>query len=422
MADKQSLIVRLKFQKHDITADGKLTRKSRIVILKYKSPSPVLSSDISSSESEAPISRKRPATNQQGRMNKRAKLSELEDIEETVEDGGSDATPHDAAEDYLSNLTSLCRTGQSDDELMLLPADQIRGVILLQLRLTRNITTLINDYNVLHDVELRQTTVKRAFSNAFNDIAQHNGVPVDDLKDAYNSISTASKARKSGARFEVEVAREVVVASASEPADVGETTGLRRSSRASSRARDATPTVQPIASKKVVSKKAAPQKSASKKPATKKAPKQEIIGAQEGHPYIAIEKFEGEIEIDERFQEWADKGADLPRLPFNHPLYETLNERRDFETLTTDQLREIDHVRRLHTTDEIAMSINAMMPGCTTRADVKVLVEKVREALVLPGGQDNSYDEETDSYLPKDELLSRRAPRGPHGYNGRMWN
>lgn len=403
MADKQSLIVRLKFHKHDIAADGKLTRKSRIVVLKPKSPSPIASSEVSSSESDAPPSRKRRATEQQGRKSKRTKFEELADIDETAENGDSDALPQvDTTDEDQSRLTSLCRADKTDDELMLLPAHQIRGVNLLQLRLTRNITTLINDYNVLHEDHLQQTAIKKAFSSAFNHIAEVNAVPVDDLKTAYNSISTASKARKSGGKIEV----------VSEPTDLP-----RRSSRAPPRLRDATPAVKPATSKKVASKKSKP----------KKEPKPEIIGAPEEPSYPAYEKFDGEVEVEECFAELVAngsvaKGSDLPRLPFYHSLYKILNKTQDFDNVTTEQLREIDHLRRLHTADEITQAVNAMTPGCTTWEEVSALLGKVRVNMVLPGAEDNSYDEETDSFLPKDELLNRRAPKRAHGYNGRMWN
>ncbi|KAF2165695.1 hypothetical protein M409DRAFT_55581 [Zasmidium cellare ATCC 36951] len=314
---------------------------------------------------------------------KRVRFEEPMDVNTAVEEGraneevDAESDDDDSVDNWplskVSKIRDIFKSGKSNNGLLNLAPNEIRGVNLLQLRLEYTMQNLLETYKERHDgEELAQSTIKKAFTNAFNDAAKQNGVPVEDLKRVYNRFTKGSKTRKLRGTLD----------GASKPTGV-----VRRSTRPQRAARDTTPAV-PMPRKERMPRK--------------RTVKDEIIGAPEAPITPAFEMSEGEIAVQKRLTQARATGVKVPQLPFYHSLVRALSEKCDFESLRTSDLREINHIGRAYSVEELVLALNCLFPGRATTEKVRELVENCREEMVLNGIKEYGYDRENDMFLPKE--------------------
>ncbi|KAK4495942.1 hypothetical protein PRZ48_013210 [Zasmidium cellare] len=432
--------------------DEATARKSLVVKLKVTSyfKSNIAGTHIDSRETADNLSPQQPATKR-----KRVPVEDRMDIDNAVEggkagvdegaEGDADAeadvdenADDDANEDAMSDdesidawplkkyrkFNSLLHSGKTNDDLLELPPKDIKGVTLLQLRLEYTMQGLLDAYNTRHqDQTLHLSTVKKAFSSAFNHTADLNNVSIEDLKKFYNTVTQGSKTRKSRGKLEVASQPTGIVKGSLRPVRTArnatpavpspnareEVVRNKRSLRPMRAARNATTAVPNAREETTNTKEQTISTSEERKMARKekvprkKKAKTETVGALD-EPEPARPLSEDEIAGMERLSALLAAGADIPELNFHHAIVKTVSEKRDFDRLTTKQLREIDHVGRVYTSEQIALSINTLITDCATEEDIRELVEKTRKEMVLPGYGNDGYNKGYDMYLPAEKL------------------
>ncbi|KAF2165694.1 hypothetical protein M409DRAFT_55580 [Zasmidium cellare ATCC 36951] len=90
-------------------------------------------------------------------------------------------------------------SGLTNEAILSGPLADIDGKALLQLRVTMTSQELLDAIEAKHGAgAIKITTLHRRFGSAFDDAAAEDGVDVATMKDAFNKVSTVSRARKTG--------------------------------------------------------------------------------------------------------------------------------------------------------------------------------------------------------------------------------